>query len=113
MCYKLYNLKTNKLYIIIDMSTRYGDITDKKFGYWSNKPVMKLNEIVGRSSYLQNDTKLNTNTLQSTTSLPTGYTWNKVDICDDKHMTDISLFLSEHYKRGSNSEYTITYTKID
>tara|TARA_B110000908_G_C10256667_1_gene456024 strand:- start:529 stop:1752 length:1224 start_codon:yes stop_codon:yes gene_type:complete len=91
------------------MSTRYSDITDKKFGYWNNKPVMKLNDIVGRSSYLRNDAKLNTNTTQ-TTNLPTGYTWNKVDICDDKCMAYISLFLSEHYKRGTNSEYTITYT---
>lgn len=88
------------------MTTRYSEITEHKYNYWNSKPVMRLNDIVGRSAQVsQIKTKTDLHT-----SLPSGYTWNKIDICDEKNMTDISLFLSQHYKRGTNSEYKVIYT---
>jgi glycylpeptide N-tetradecanoyltransferase len=67
---------------------------------------MKLNDNIGRSTQIVNNTfKRNEQTV-----LPQGYTWNKVDICDEKNMTNVSSFLSQHYKRGTESQYKVIYT---
>lgn len=89
------------------MATKYSEIKEQTFGYWKNKPVMGLSDIVGNSCQVRNETISDTTTL---TQLPTGYTWHKLDICDDIHMDQVSSFLSKHYKRGTDSEYIIEYT---
>jgi glycylpeptide N-tetradecanoyltransferase len=67
---------------------------------------MKINDITGRSEQVS-DTS---NKPKLITELPNGYTWNKIDICDEKNMSFISSFLTKYYKRGSNSQYTVIYT---
>lgn len=89
------------------MTTKYSEIQEHPFRYWKNKPVMGLSDIVGNSCQVKDETVFDKNNF---TMLPNGYTWNKVDICDDKSMDNICSFLSTHYKRGTNSEYTIEYT---
>lgn len=89
------------------MVTRYNDISEQTYNYWKRKPVMKLTDITGQSCTITNDNKYDKNNL---TVLPTGYTWEKIDICDDKNMSDVTEFLSNYYGRGSNSEYKIMYT---
>lgn len=95
------------LYTVIDMVSRYSEIAEQKFRYWKNKPVMCLNKIIAHSTQINTENKSDTH-IQ--TVLPHGYTWEKIDICDDKNMIKVSTFLTAHYKRGSDSEYTMIYT---
>jgi hypothetical protein len=92
------------------MSTSYNEAKTKSSKYWRNKPIMKINDRVIGVKQIQSDSEIENNYRHDNwTKLPTGYSWEKIDICDYTNMTKVCVFLSEHYKRGSNSEYIIKY----
>jgi len=91
------------------MSKSYEEANKQKPRYWKNKPVMKLDEKIYTSEQISGDENLSRFKKNEFTQLPIGYTWNKIDVCDDLEMVNVCEFLSEHYKRGSESIYIIKY----
>lgn len=91
------------------MSKSYTEASKQKSKYWKNKPVMKIDEKNYSSTQISNSEDLSRFKKDVVTQLPTGYTWDKIDVCDDQGMSDVSAFLSEHYKRGTESVYVIKY----
>lgn len=80
-----------------------------KSKYWKTKPVMKLDERSYVSQQIADDQDLQKYKKDQNTQLPSGYEWNKVDICDNQGMNSICDFLNKHYKRGTESVYIIQY----
>ena len=91
------------------MSHSYAEAIKQKPKYWKNKPVMKIDENNYSSNQISSDVDLSKFKKEELTQLPAGYTWDKVNICDNHEMMSVCEFLSEHYKRGTDSMYVIKY----
>lgn len=92
------------------MSTSYKDAKTNQSKYWKNKPVMKVTERIINIKQIHDDSYMEkTYHRDNWTKLPTGYTWEKIDICDYESMTKVCDFLSLHYRRGTDSDYIIKY----
>lgn len=91
------------------MSQTYAEAIKQKPKYWKNKPVMKIDEKNYSSNQISGDEDMSRFKKDEFTQLPVGYTWNKVDIFDDQEIVNVCQFLSEHYKRGTESTYVVNY----
>ncbi len=92
------------------MSKSYTEAKTLKFNYWKNKPVMHLTDKVYTSNSIKSKSEIETKYKKDIdTVIPPGYRWDKIDANDTEKMTHISSFLTEHYKRGGDSDYIIPY----
>lgn len=90
------------------MSTSYIEAKTKQSKYWKTKPIMKITDRVTSVKQIKSDSDMTQKT-NNVTKLPEGYSWEKIDICDHTNMIKVCDFLSDNYKRGSNSEYIVKY----
>jgi hypothetical protein len=91
------------------MQTCYKEASKNESKYWKNKPVMKFSEKVFKSSEIYDDTELAKLKKDVPTPLPPGYEWVRVELSNDTGMIGISNFLSDNYKRGTESKYVLKY----
>lgn len=88
----------------------FNEAKNTKSKYWKNKPVVKLHEVVHGASQISSTSFLGeTYKKDEYTKLPNGYTWNKIDVNASENMICIADFLTQHYKRGSDSSYVVQY----
>lgn len=90
------------------MQTSYKEASKTPSKYWKNKPVMKYEETSVRSCAINDDID-STIKKDVPTPLPSGYQWGRIELSDDDGMLNVSSFLAEHYKRGSESKYVLKY----
>ena len=89
------------------MATNYADASMYKSKFWNNKPITKFDEkIYGLSKTNEDITRYKKTDY---TVLPDGYTWTLISICDNEKMDLICNFLTENYRRGTDSSYIIKY----
>lgn len=97
----------------------YKDGLEHNYDYWKHKPVMTLTDKYNNSSNY-GEIVTNIKSSNNPTNLPGGFRWTKINInsiqddndFDDNNQFDmiaISHFLTKHYRRGTNSDYTMTY----
>jgi hypothetical protein len=83
------------------MSKLFSEAKNKTFTYWKTKPVMTMTE----KTYSSCQISSNFNKNNKLTMLPIGYKWKTIDVCDDTQMKLVCDFLTENYKRGTESTY--------
>lgn len=93
------------------MSKSHTESKYHKSTYWKGRPVMKSSDIIRVASInqIKSNTEMEKYGHLKKTSLPTGYEWGFVNICDDD-MVHVCDYLNMHYCRGSDSEYVIKYS---
>ena len=93
------------------MSSSYAHANEKKFKFWKNKPVMKINDNIYVSQHIKNEDEMKKYKKDTETALPPKYTWGKVDICNEDSFPEVCEFLTNNFKRGlDDTEYIIEYT---
>ena len=92
------------------MSKTFQEAKTYKSKYWKNKPVMKFDEKTQKTTQIKTHEELAKKYDASLTQLPIGYTWNKVDVNNTEQMKIISDFLTQYYRRGTESTYIVQYT---
>ena len=91
------------------MSRNFEDAKKHKSKYWKHKPVMKYDEKVYISKQILNDQETEKFKSDNLTTLPDGYEWKTIDINNNDLMLQVSDFLSDNYKRGTDSTYILKY----
>jgi hypothetical protein len=91
------------------MSRNFEDAKKHKSKYWKNKPVMKYDEKIYISKQILNDQETEKFKLDNLTKLPDGYEWKTIDINNNDMMLQVSDFLTENFKRGTESTYILKY----
>lgn len=92
------------------MATSYNEAKTKQSKYWKNKPVMKVTDRVIVPKQISSDSDMSARfARENWTKLPENYSWDKIDISDYENMEKVCVFLSEHYRRGSESDYIVKY----
>lgn len=93
------------------MSTSYSEAKTKSTKYWKTKPIMKITDRITAVKQICSDSEIEKKYARDEwTKLPENYSWEKIDISDYPNMNKVCKFLSEHYQRGSESDYIIKYT---
>jgi hypothetical protein len=97
------------------MSKKISEACERQSKYWKTKPVTPINEKVHKSGQILSHDELKKYGKDSEVKLPEDYTWKKINLSDEINPTEknnletIADFLTEHYKRGTESEYIIRY----
>lgn len=92
------------------MSRLYNEAKNKQSKYWKNKPIMKVTDRITSVNQISSDSDMERKyKCDNWTKLPDNYSWDKIEINDYTNMNKVCEFLSEHYQRGSESEYIIKY----
>jgi hypothetical protein len=91
------------------MSRNFEDAKKHKSKYWKHKPVMKYDEKVYVSKQILNNQEAEKFKSDNLTKLPDGYVWKTIQINDIDLMVQVSNFLTDNYKRGTESTYILKY----
>ncbi|XP_055376250.1 glycylpeptide N-tetradecanoyltransferase [Condylostylus longicornis] len=80
----------------------------KKFAFWSTQPVPKLNEEVSTNESIEPDKEVSE--IRSTPyTLPSGFTWDTLDLNDSTILTELYTLLNENYVEDDDSMFRFDY----